>query len=201
MVLQQAFHKTEEQRSLLFLPIFSLQYDPTPVQSIKLAVLNFCFYSDLIPFKNVSGHKQILCVWKTEVSCWTFSCCTHSERLYYLHTLSCSVTQKQKSLELKMGHLFSKDYSQHLQRIISCLGFMHYPAWNGNKVFVFQTAKSKKYAKINHWELKVSLQKLPYYMLVTNCTPNYDFHKVKGNSRMLQGLSLYLYLLCSLFRY
>jgi len=122
MVLQQAFHITEEQRSLLFLPIFSLQYDPTLVWSTKLAVLNFWFYSDLIPCKNVSGRMQISCVWVTYVSCWTFSCCTHSERLYYLYTFSCSVTQKQKSLELKMGHLFTKDYSPYLQRIISCVG-------------------------------------------------------------------------------
>jgi hypothetical protein len=117
------FHITEEQRSLLFLPILSLQYDPTLVQSIKLAVLNFCFYSDLIPFKNVSGHLQISRVWIAQVSCWTFSCCTHSERLYYLHTLFFFFTQKQKSLELKMGPLFTKDYSQYLQRIISCVGF------------------------------------------------------------------------------
>jgi hypothetical protein len=119
MVLQQAFHVTEEQRSLLFLSIFSLQYDPTLVWSTKLAVLNFCFYLDLIPFTNVSGPMQISCVWITLVSCWTFSYCTHSERLYYLDALSCSVTQKQKSLELKMGHFSRKTIASTFKDLLA----------------------------------------------------------------------------------
>jgi len=32
------------------------------------------------------------------------------------------VTQKQKSVEVKMGHLFVKDYSHYLQRIVSYVG-------------------------------------------------------------------------------
>ena len=63
-----------------------------------------------------------------------------------------------------------KDYSQYLQIIISCVSFstiLH----KMETQFVFQTAKSKKYAKINHWNL-------PYYTVVTKYPPNYDFHNV-----------------------